>query len=61
MNSLLDANDILNIIKKAAIDAVNASQPSDFCFGKVISEGSPSIYEKNNKKIVIKHQNSLLM
>ena len=34
---MLDANDILNIIKKAAIDAVNASQPSDFCFGKVIS------------------------
>ena len=34
---LKDANDLLNIIKKAAIDAVNASQPSDFCFGKVIS------------------------
>jgi len=34
---LRDANDLLNIIKKAAVNAVNASQPSDFCFGKVIS------------------------
>ena len=34
---MLDANDLLNVVKKAAIQAVNASQPSDFCFGKVIS------------------------
>lgn len=34
---MLDANDLLNFIKKAAIQAVNASQPSDFCFGKVTS------------------------
>ena len=34
---MLDANDLLNIVKKAAIEAVNASQPSDFCFGKVTS------------------------
>ena len=32
-----DAHDFLNIVKKAAIEAVNASQPSDFCFGKVTS------------------------
>ena len=32
-----DANDLLNIVKRAALEAVNASQPSDFCFGKVIS------------------------
>ena len=32
-----DANDLLNIIKKAALEALNASQPSDFCFGKVTS------------------------
>jgi hypothetical protein len=37
VNSLLDANDLLNVVKKAAIQAVNASQPSDFCFGKVTS------------------------
>lgn len=29
--------DLLNVIKKAAMDAMNASQPSDFCFGKVTS------------------------
>ena len=34
---MLDANDLLNIVKKAALEAVNASQPSDFCFGKVTS------------------------
>jgi hypothetical protein len=33
---LLDGNDFLNVIKKAALDAVNATQPSDFCFGTVI-------------------------
>lgn len=34
---MLDANDLLNIVKKASLDAVNASQPSDFYFGKVTS------------------------
>lgn len=34
---LLDTNDFVKSIKKAAIDAVNSGQPSDFCFGKVIS------------------------
>lgn len=34
---MLDANDLLNAVKKAAMDALNASQPSDFCFGKVTS------------------------
>lgn len=34
---MLDANDLLNIVKKAAVEAVNASQPSDFSFGKVTS------------------------
>ena len=32
-----DTNDFLNIIKKAGVEAVNASQPSDFYFGKVTS------------------------
>ena len=32
-----DSTDLLNIVKKAALDAINASQPSDFCFGKVTS------------------------
>ena len=34
---MFDGNDLLIAIKKAALDAVNASQPSDFCFGKVTS------------------------
>ncbi len=34
---MLDSNDLLMIIKKAAKEAVDAGQPSDFCFGKVIS------------------------
>ncbi len=34
---MFDGNDLLNVIKKAALDAINASQPSDFYFGKVIS------------------------
>lgn len=36
MNSLLDSNDLLFIIKKAAREAVEASQPCNFLFGKVI-------------------------
>ena len=32
-----NGNDLLNVIKKAATDAVEASHPSDFYFGKVTS------------------------
>ena len=32
---MLNEIDFLNVIKKAALDATNASQPCDFCFGKV--------------------------
>ena len=34
---MLDANDFVNSMKKAAVSAVEANQPSDFCFGKVTS------------------------
>ena len=34
---MLNNVDLLNAFKKAALEAVNASQPSDFCFGKVTS------------------------
>ena len=34
---MLDGTDLLNAVKRAAMDAVNAGQPSDFCFGKVTS------------------------
>lgn len=33
---MLDSKTLLEIIKKAAVDAVNASDPMDYCFGKVI-------------------------
>lgn len=32
---MFDANDLYNAIKVAAMKSVEASQPSDFCFGKV--------------------------
>ena len=34
---MLDANDLYNAMKVAALKAVEASQPCDFCFGKVTS------------------------
>lgn len=34
---MLDTVSFLNIIKRAALEAVEASKPSDFCFGKVTS------------------------
>ena len=34
---MLDSHDLLNIIKQAAVEAVEAQKPSDFCFGKVTS------------------------
>ena len=34
---MLDSNDLLMLIKRAAMEANEASQPSDFCFGKVTS------------------------
>ena len=34
---MFDGSDFLKIIKKAAVDAINTSQPSDFYFGRVIS------------------------
>lgn len=32
---MFNVNDLLIMIKKASLDAVEASKPSDFCFGKV--------------------------
>lgn len=34
---MMDSKDLFEIIKVAAVRAVNASQPCDFCFGKVTS------------------------
>lgn len=35
---MFDSNDIVKLIKKAAMDAVIASKPANIVFGKVISE-----------------------
>lgn len=34
---MFDAVDLVNAMKQASTKAIEASQPSDFCFGKVIS------------------------
>lgn len=34
---MLDANDLLKAIKKAAQDAVRASRPTEVCYGKVVN------------------------
>lgn len=34
----MDSIDLIRIIKRAAVDAVNATKPCDVVFGKVISE-----------------------
>lgn len=37
VNSLFNADDLLKLIKKTAVEAFNASKPTDVVFGKVIS------------------------
>jgi hypothetical protein len=37
VNSLPDANDLVRLIKKAAIDAIEARKPVNVCYGKVIN------------------------
>lgn len=34
---MLDSNNLVELIKKAANEANEASEPSDFCYGRVIS------------------------
>lgn len=40
---MLDANDFLKLIKRASKEALEAEQPSDFCFGKVVSSSPLNI------------------
>lgn len=35
---MFDANDLLKLMKKTAMDAVNSSKPANMVFGKVISD-----------------------
>lgn len=34
---MLDATDLLKMVKEAAMQTIESGQPSDFCFGKVTS------------------------
>ena len=34
---MLDLNDLVIAMKKASLDVLNTTQPSDFCYGKVVS------------------------
>lgn len=51
VNSLLDFNDFMKVVKKAAVDAVVASKPADMVFGKVISENPLKI--KVDQKLIL--------
>lgn len=52
---LLDNNNLLEIIKTAAVDAVNAEQDCDYCFGTVIS-ASPLKIQIEQKMILTSAQ-----
>lgn len=52
-------SDILQIVKKAAIDAVNAQKPMELCFGTVVQEedipeGKPLLIKVEQKKPLTK-------
>ena len=48
---LFDTNDFLKLMKKTAVDAVNASKPADMVFGKVISVSPLKI--KVDQKLIL--------
>ena len=41
---MLNARELISAVKKAAVEAVEASQPADFCFGKVTSASPLRIF-----------------
>jgi hypothetical protein len=51
VNSLFDSNDLVKLIKKAAVEAVYASKPANMFFGKVISESPLKI--KVDQKLIL--------
>ena len=55
---MLDYNDLLVSIKKAAIDAVSASKPTAVVFGKVVSSSPLAI--SIDQKIKLTHMNLVL-
>lgn len=52
---MYNADDLVKIIKKAAVDAVNASKPANIVFGKVVSK-SPLKIKVDQKLILGKAQ-----
>ena len=48
---MFDANDLLKLIKKSAVEAVNASKPANMVFGKVTSEDPLKI--KVDQKLIL--------
>lgn len=55
---MFDSNDFVKLIKKAAIEAVNASMPSDVTLGKVISESPLKI--KVDQKLILTEKQLIL-
>ena len=39
-----NSNDLLNAVKKAAVDAIENGKPMDFCFGEVISTSPLKVF-----------------
>ena len=52
---MFDSNDFVKLMKKAAVEAVNASKPANMVFGKVIS-ASPLKVKVDQKLILTKAQ-----
>lgn len=48
---MFNADDLIKLIKRSAIDAMNASKPSNVVFGKVISEAPLKI--KVDQKLIL--------
>ena len=48
---LFDVNDLLTLIKKTALEAVNASKPANMIFGKVVSVSPLKI--KVDQKLIL--------
>ena len=48
---MFDSNDLVKLMKKAAVDAVDASRPANMVFGKVISDSPLKI--KVDQKLIL--------
>lgn len=55
---MFDSVDFIKLIKKAAVEAVNASRPADIVFGKVVSEKPLKI--KLDQKLILTEKQLVL-